>query len=105
MSQKISHTKPIAPVHMNACLHPYKPNIQGTTTGAITAPIFVPELNIPVASARSFLGNHSATALIAVGKFPASLIPRNALTAPNPNVDFTAACSIAAMLQKTTDTV
>src|SRR5688572_11971018 len=105
MIQKISQIKPIAPVQINACLHPNAPNIHGTITGAITAPILVPELNMPVASARSFLGNHSATALIAVGKLPASLIPRKALTAPNPNVDFTAACSIAAMLQKTTDKV
>jgi len=33
------------------------------------APVFVPALKMPVASARSFLGNHSATALMAPGKF------------------------------------
>jgi len=38
--------------------------------------MFVPELKIPVASARSFFGNHSATALIEAGKFPASPRPR-----------------------------
>jgi len=45
--------------------------IQGTTNGAAMAPMFEPELNIPVAKALSFLGNHSATVLIAAGKFPA----------------------------------
>ena len=35
--------------------------------GAIVAPILVPELKMPVAKARSFRGNHSATALIAAG--------------------------------------
>ena len=44
--------------------------IIGTTSGATSAPMFVPELKIPVASARSFFGNHSATVLIAAGKFP-----------------------------------
>ena len=32
------------------------------------APTFEPALNIPVAIARSFTGNHSAVALIAPGK-------------------------------------
>ena len=39
------------------------------------APTFEPELKMPVARARSFLGNHSATVLIAAGKFPASPTP------------------------------
>ena len=42
--------------------------IHGTISGAITAPMLVPELKRPVANARSFNGNHSATALIAAGK-------------------------------------
>ena len=49
--------------------------IQGTAIGASSAPTFVPELKMPVASARSFLGNHSATALIDAGKLPASPSP------------------------------
>ncbi|MNN94393.1 hypothetical protein D3C81_2130060 [compost metagenome] len=40
------------------------------------APILVPALNRPVAKARSFLGNHSATALMPPGKPPASPTPR-----------------------------
>jgi hypothetical protein len=35
--------------------------IQGTAIGTTSAPTLVPELKIPVASARSFFGNHSAT--------------------------------------------
>ena len=44
--------------------------IQGTTSGVTSAPTFVPELKMPVASARSFLGNHSATVLMEAGKLP-----------------------------------
>ena len=49
--------------------------IHGTTSGATTAPMLVPELKMPVASARSRFGNHSATVLIAAGKLPASPMP------------------------------
>ena len=65
------------------------------------APIFVPALKIPVASARSFLGNHSATVLMLAGKTPDS---------PKPNADratiklvkeLPKACAIEARLQKT----
>jgi len=49
--------------------------IQGTVNGATIAPTFVPELNMPVASARSFFGNHSATVFMAAGKFDAEIIP------------------------------
>ena len=41
--------------------------MKGTERGATMAPKLVPELKIPVAKARSFLGNHSAVALIAIG--------------------------------------
>ena len=39
------------------------------------APMLEPELKMPVASARCCLGNHSATVLIAAGKFPDSPRP------------------------------
>src|SRR5882672_3626156 len=45
-------------------------------SAATKIPTFVPELKMPVASARSFLGNHSATVLIEAGKAPASPRPR-----------------------------
>ena len=69
---------------MNAACQPYVTVNQGTTAGATTAPIFAPELKIPVASARSFFGNHSAVALIAAGKFPDSLRPRKPRATPKP---------------------
>jgi len=50
--------------------------IHGTISGVIIAPMFVPELKIPVASARSFFGNHSATHLMLAGKTPASPNPK-----------------------------
>src|SRR2546430_10980688 len=44
--------------------------VTGVQTCALPiSPVFVPALKMPVASARSFLGNHSATALMAPGKF------------------------------------
>ncbi len=58
------------------------------------APTFVPELKMPVASARSFFGNHSATVLIDAGKFPAS---------PNPSRNRIRANPAAAPVSSTTD--
>ena len=55
---------------------------QGTTSGAMIAPTFVPALKMPVASARSFLGNHSATDLIAAGKLADSPSPSAKRAAP-----------------------
>ena len=86
---------------MKASCHPYAPKIQGTMMGATIAPMLAPELKIPVASARSLLGNHSATVLIAAGKFPASPAPKAARAAPNPNEVFAKACAIAANDQMT----
>jgi len=47
----------------------------GTRIGVTIAPILPPELKMPVASARSFLGNHSATALVPAGNAPPSPTP------------------------------
>ena len=60
---------------MNAHSQPHVTVIQGTTSGVTSAPMFVPELKMPVAKARSFFGNHSAVALIAAGKLPPSPSP------------------------------
>ncbi len=43
--------------------------------GARMAPTLVDASKIPVAKARSLFGNHSATVLMAAGKFPDSPIP------------------------------
>src|SRR5688572_13660690 len=68
--------KPVSPVATNAHFQPHCKVIHGTAKGVSSAPTFVPELKMPVASARSFRGNHSATALMAAGKLPASPMPK-----------------------------
>src|SRR5437868_13339226 len=72
MSHSISHIKPIIPMIIKAQSQPQFRRIQGTVSGARTAPTLAPELKIPVASDLSFLGKYSAVALIAAGKLPAS---------------------------------
>src|ERR1017187_139148 len=101
--QSKSHKKPTAPVRIKAYCHPIFSAIHGTVSGVITAPILVPELKIPVANARSFLGNHSLTVLIAAGKLPASLKPNAERAMPNPNELLAMACPIAARLQARID--
>ena len=98
-NQNISQIKPAAPVNIKASCQPQVKAIHGTTNGAITAPTFVPALNIPVANALSFFGNHSATVFIAAGKFPASKKPNTNLAKPNPKTVLANACPIAAKLQ------
>ena len=51
------------------------------------APTLVPELKIPVASARSRFGNHSATLLMAAGKLPPSPSPSAKRAAMKPATD------------------
>jgi len=63
------------------------------------APMFEPALKMPVARARSRFGNHSATVLIAAGKFPASPRPNRKRAIPNPTALRTSAWLIAAALQ------
>src|SRR2546426_10621 len=74
-SHATSHANPIAPTMKKAQRHPNQTVRTGATSGVSTAPILVPELKIPVASARSFLGNHSATALMLAGNTPDSPRP------------------------------
>jgi len=75
----------------------------GTIAGATIAPTFVPELKMAVANARSLLGNHRATALMAAGKFPPSLTPRNIRAPRNPPTDATRAGAAAATLHVAID--
>ena len=49
--------------------------------------MLVPELKMPVASARSFFGNHSAVTLIAAGKLPASPNPSASRAKMKPATD------------------
>ena len=77
----------MAPIIINAASHPQWLAIQGTDKGAKIAPTLVPELNIPVAKALSFLGKYSAVALMAAGKLPASPNPTQALENIKPAID------------------
>src|SRR6266850_5287279 len=86
-SQNASQSSPAAPVIKNAHSHPHLSVIHGTSRGARIAPTFVPALKMPVASARSRRGNHSATVLIAAGKFPASPRPRTNRARRKPATD------------------
>ena len=67
--------------------------------GATTAPILLPELKIPVAKARSFLGNHSAVAFTAEGKLADSPIPNIKRAKPKPKAPRAAAWKQPAKLQ------
>src|SRR5205823_7399226 len=86
----------------NAQRQPRLSAIHGTTRGAMIAPMFVPELKMPVASARSHFGNHSATVLIAAGKLPDSPSPSPNRAAPNVTALFARPCDIAATLHTAT---
>src|SRR5689334_18355939 len=88
---------------MNVHFQPYEIVSQGTVTAATNTPTLVPALKIPVARARSFLGNHSATVLIEAGKFPASPSPSAKRATLKPATVLTSACAIAAMLQIRTE--
>src|SRR5215216_5194082 len=101
-SQKISQTNPRAPVAMNAAGHPQLSAIHGTMIGVMIAPTFDPALKIPVAKARSRVGNHSDTVLIEAGKFPDSPNPNAKRAALKPAFVFASALDTAAILQITT---
>ena len=85
--------KPIAPMAMNANCQPKRSAIITVMNDTIT-PTFVPELNSPVASARSRCGNHCPIALIDAGKFPASAAPRKKRATAKPIVPRASAVSI-----------
>src|ERR1700738_18270 len=72
---------------MNAQYQPNAAVMNGTVIGVMTAPMFVPALNRPVANARSLRGNHSATVLIAAGKLPDSPSPSTNRTTMKPATD------------------
>src|SRR6185436_2052301 len=71
-----------------------------TTTPETITPTLVPELNSPVASARSFCGNHIATALMDAGKFAASARPSTKRTIMKPTTVPTRPCAAAATDQR-----
>src|SRR5258707_15661252 len=71
----MSQTNPSAPVKRKVERQPQSDAIHGARSGVTMAPMLVPALKMPVAKARSFLGNHSATDLMLAGKTPASPKP------------------------------
>src|SRR2546426_12579611 len=82
-SHRKSHRKPSEPVTTNAQRQPQFSAIHGTMSGVRIAPVLVPALKMPVARARSSLGNHSPTLLMAPGKFSDSPRPSSARAAEN----------------------
>src|SRR4051812_3082641 len=95
--------KPSAPVTTNAERHPHVIASHGTRIGVTIAPTLDPALKIPVASARSFAGNHSATVLIDAGKLPDSPSPRANRAALNAVVVRANAADIADRLHSVID--
>src|SRR5882672_8698964 len=79
-----SHTNPKPPSRKKAGRQPQRTAIQGTINGVAMAPRLLPALKIPVASARSFLGNHSATAFRLAGKTADSPKPKAKRAATKP---------------------
>src|SRR5262249_15183516 len=98
ISHVMSHVALRIPVNRNAARQPNVTTTIGTISGARIAPTFDPALKIPVASARSRRGNHSATVLIADGKLPASPNPNRNRAAPKPSTLLASAWLIAATL-------
>jgi hypothetical protein len=82
MSQADKPDKPIAPLTTKAPRQLNTATRNGTINGTAMLPMLAPELKIPVASARSRLGNHSATVLIQAGKLAASPRPSKNMATP-----------------------
>ena len=97
--QKMSQNIPRMPIERNAICQLVCVAIHTTTPETIT-PTLVPELNRPVASARSFCGNHMATALIEAGKLAASARPSTKRTIMKPATVATRPCAAAATDQR-----
>src|SRR5258708_5284529 len=96
----MSQTNPSAPVRRKAERQPQCSAIHGTTSGVTMAPALVPALKIPVARARSFLGNHSATHLMLAGEKPAPPKPGGQGAGGKPAKETSAAWAMEARLQK-----
>src|SRR5260370_18482347 len=95
----MSQTNPSAPVKRKVERQPQREAIHGAMSGVTMAPMLVPALKMPVAKARSFLGNHSATDLMLAGKNPASPKPRAKRGAGKLTKEPAAAGALAASLQ------
>ena len=74
-AQAVSQTKPKAPVARNPARQPQRSAMIETIGAAAIEPSAVPELKMPMARARSRMGNHSLTARIPPVKLPGSNTP------------------------------
>ena len=86
---------------MNAIRQPKASVMTGTISGVTTAPTLAPALKMPVASARSFAGNHSVTDLRPAGKLPLSPMPRMKRATENWNAEPTKPHSVWPSVQMT----
>ena len=74
----------------------------GTTSGVRIAPTLDPALKMPMARARSFLGNHSLVAAIAAGNVPASPIASGMRASSIPAVEVKKMCATWPMVHSDT---
>src|ERR1700723_72060 len=95
--------KPSPPVNRKADCQLKVWEIQTATAANMTPKLLAP-LKIPVASARSFFGNHSATAFTEAGQLAASPAPRKNRAIQNWNTVRHIAWPIAADAHTTTAT-
>src|SRR4051812_4053275 len=82
-----TQTNPAPPVRKKTQRQPSVVTISAMRGGATTAPSDDPVLKIPNASARSRVGNHSATALPEPGNPPPSPMPSRKRNTPRPSTD------------------
>src|SRR5690242_7062390 len=101
MSHQTSHKNPRLPMVTKDQRQPMYLVRTPTVIGVRIAPAFVPELKMPKANARSFFGNHSATALLLAGKTPDSPSPSADRAQIKLNNDLHAPVTIDARLHTT----
>src|SRR6202012_414960 len=101
-SQSINQTKPINPENTNAARQPNRTATKGITIAATAPPTLDPLSKIATATLRSWLGNHSATVLLAPGQLKPSPTPRRKRKEAKPNTDVAKPVQMLMRDQKTT---
>src|ERR1700761_8795531 len=82
-----SHTKPSEPENTNDHRQPKWMAIHGITSAATAPPTLEPLSKMATATLRSWLGNHSATVLLAAGQLKPSPMPSSMRNAAKPNTE------------------
>src|SRR3954471_8447942 len=98
-NQKTTQMNPRAPVSYKATCQPQAAVTNPAINGANSPPILLPELNTPVARARSRTGNHVATHLMQVGKLPPSPSPSTTRAIVKPATEATKPWAVEAKHQ------